>query len=41
MVVNVWLDRQDAVLYYNIKDLQHGFLTAGCGVDKSSALQLS
>lgn len=35
MVANVWLDRQDAVLHYNIEDPQHRLLTAGGGVDKS------
>ena len=35
MVANVWLDRQDVVLHYNIEDLEHRLLTVGGGVDKS------
>jgi predicted AlkP superfamily pyrophosphatase or phosphodiesterase len=31
MVANVWLDRQDIVLHYNIEDPKHRLLTAGAG----------
>ena len=35
MVANVWLDRAEGVLHYNIEDPRHRLLTTGGGVDKS------
>ncbi len=38
MVANVWLDRAEDVLHYNIEDPAQRMLTMGAGVDKSSEI---
>jgi predicted AlkP superfamily pyrophosphatase or phosphodiesterase len=38
MVANVWLDREDGALHYNIEDPAYVLLTAGGGVDARSEI---
>lgn len=38
MVANVWLDRTDNVLHYNVEDNMHQLLTSGGGVDKAKEI---